>query len=708
MAIMRVPEKPAGNVPEYQGGKRTYVAGTGASGRLAPLSDAAARIQKDMTGAQIADFGKAVTKAAIAGETLYMDYQKTKAQEAYNKYQQEAMEKQAALESLKGSNALGEEGVQMQLGAWQKEAKARLTEDLGEPARRFFDMAAADTDARLNAWGMKKAITEEREWKDSVDKGTIATAQEQALADPSRMAESAGAIKAALEQMGKRNGWSPEFIQGKFRETERRMWKDVTTEQVTARLMQGDIDGARQVVAGIPGSGGTIAEDFKNPLNLKRPGANSGGRADFRVFGSYAEGFQGAWDQLKKYQNRDGLTTPRQMISKWAPASDGNDLGRYAATLKAAGVDPDKPLNINDPAQAARLMKGMAMAESPVGKMFSADQIRGMLSTGKMPEGWKEEQKPGRPGVMDISDLYALNRTIEIAEGKQQKEASLSLLSSITSQVQGLPLEEREAAAMDILSDVADPEVRAAAASLVGAQLKFLEAKEKAQTALAMKNFAAKVKADDVDPINAERLMDEFSIPADKREDAMKMAYGKVEETPENRAALDEIRRGIDLGEITTVQQIEVAGVNARMTDVQIKAARTYLEQGGKLKGASLSSVDTLYKKLSGQKKMPEGFYDSVVSFIPDGKVPSEVELRKIISNLIMDGHVSGAWFGDKLYEAMKDKTYGQWLPDLTDEEEEDIAQILREKGQPVTSRTMKEYKKAQIMGLPMPVEEKK
>lgn len=705
MAIMRVPEKPAGNVPEYQGGKRTYVAGTGASGRLAPLSDAAARIQTDMTGAQLDAFGKAVTKASIAGEALYMDYQKTKAQEAYNKYQQEAMEKQAALESLKGSNALGEEGVQMQLGAWQKEAKARLTEDLGEPSRRFFDVAAAETDARLNAWGMKKAMTEEREWQDSVDKGTIATAQQQALADPSRMAESAGAIKAALEQMGKRNGWSPEFVQGKFHEAERKMWKEVTTEQVTAHLMQGDIEGARQVVAGIPGSGGTIAEDFKNPLNLKRPGANSGGRADFRVFGSYAEGFQGAWDQLKKYQNRDGLTTPRQMISKWAPASDGNDLGRYAATLKAAGVDPYKPLNINDPAQAARLMKGMAMAESPVGKMFSAEQISGMLSTGKMPEGFKEQTAPGRRGVMDISDLYALNRTIEIAEGRQQKEAALSLLSSITSQVQGLPLEEREAAAMNMLSDVEAPEVRAAAASLVGAQLRFLEAKEKAQTALAMKNFAAKVKADDIDPINAERLMDEFKIPAGKRENAMKLAYGKVEDTPENRAALDEIRLMIDRGEITTVQQIEVAGVNARMTDTQIKAARTYLEQGGKLKGASLSSVNTLYKKLSGQKKMPEGFYDAVVKFIPDGKVPSEVELRKIISNLIMDGHVEGAWFGDKLYEAVEDKSYGQWLPDLTDDDREQIEPILRDKGLPVTDRAMKEYKKAIIMGLPMPID---
>ena len=345
------------------------------------------------------------------------------------------------------------------------------------------------------------------------------------------------------------------------------------------------------------------------------------------------------------------------------------------------------------------------MAESPVGKMFSAEQISGMLSTGKMPEGFKEQTAPGRRGVMDISDLYALNRTIENAEGKQQKEAALSLLSSITSQVQGLPLEEREAAAMNMLSDVEAPEVRAAAASLVGAQLRFLEAKEKAQTALAMKNFAAKVKADDIDPINAERLMDEFGVPADKREDAMKIAYGKVEENAANRAALDEIRRGIDLGEITTVQQIEVAGVNARMTDTQIKAARTYLERGGKLKGASLSSVDTLYKKLSGKSNMPDGFYDSVVKFIPDGKVPSEVEMRKIISNLIMDGHVEGAWFGDKLYEAVEDKSYGKWLPDLTDDDREQIEPILRDKGLPVTDRAMKEYKKAIIMGLPMPTD---
>ena len=115
-------------------------------------------------------------------------------------------------------------------------------------------------------------------------------------------------------------------------------------------------------------AGNTIAEIFHNPLNLKQAGANSGTRADYRQFGDDAEGFRAAAAQLRLYQNRDGLTTPRQYIGKWAPAYE-NDLAKYYQTVaKATGLDLDKPLDLNDPQNVALLMKGMAIAESPLGK----------------------------------------------------------------------------------------------------------------------------------------------------------------------------------------------------------------------------------------------------------------------------------------------------------------------------------------------------
>ena len=109
---------------------------------------------------------------------------------------------------------------------------------------------------------------------------------------------------------------------------------------------------------GMSFSGNTIAEIFHNPLNLKQAGANSGTRADYRQFDDDAEGFRAAAAQLRLYQNRDGLTTPRQFIGKWAPAYE-NDLAKYYQTVaKATGLDLDKPLDLNDPQNVALLMKG--------------------------------------------------------------------------------------------------------------------------------------------------------------------------------------------------------------------------------------------------------------------------------------------------------------------------------------------------------------
>lgn len=698
MAIMRVPERPGGRIVHYEGGDTTATPGRGASARLAPLSDAAARIGgNDVIGAQIAALGGAVTRAAVAGNALYMDYQRARAQEALNAYQQEAIARQAELDSLQGENALGKQGVQAQLVTWQRDARARLTKELGEPARRFFDLEAAETDARLNAWAVRKTDAENRAWQDSVDKGSILTAQQMAVADPSLMGEAAGQIKAALVAMGRRNGWDDSLVAAKFHEAEQGLWKDVTTQQISGLLQQGDTAGARAVLAAVPGRGGSIAEDFRNPLNLKRVGANTGTRADFRVFKDYAEGFRAAHDQIKRYYNRDGLTTPRQIIAKWAPAADGNDLGRYATTLQAAGIAPDTPLDVNDAAQAAKLMKGMALAESPVGKMFSADQIERMLTTGKMPEERQETRQAEGRDLMAPTDRMALENMIASVEKKQQQEQLLDFAQSIAAQVRSLPKEEREAAAFNLLDGIGNLQARREMLGVVNDQLRFLDARDEADTALRVKEMANQIQQERLDPIGAAKLLEESGMSGEARAATMDRAFGKIAENAENRAALDKLRAQIDRKEITDKAGIEVAGMNARMTNEQIKAAMEYLDEGGKLGGATISGVTRKYKMLSGKSELPEGFYDVVVSKLPDGKKPSEKELENIISNLIMD---DGGWlFKDTLFDAIREKREAKWLPVIDDADRERIAPLVEQEGLKPTDENIRAYKKSLLMG---------
>lgn len=189
---------------------------------------------------------------------------------------------------------------------------------------------------------------------------------------------------------------------------------------------------------GMSFSGNTIAEIFHNPLNLKQAGANSGTRADYRQFDDDAEGFRAAAAQLRLYQNRDGLTTPRQFIGKWAPAYE-NDLTTYCQTVaKATGLDLDRPLDLNDPQNVALLMKGMAIAESPLGKKYSAVDIAGFLQGKPSPKisaqtGIEQEPagyKPGT-GMLKPSEVMTLLKHGREMFGRQQEDAAFKFVADM-------------------------------------------------------------------------------------------------------------------------------------------------------------------------------------------------------------------------------------------------------------------------------------
>lgn len=101
-----------------------------------------------------------------------------------------------------------------------------------------------------------------------------------------------------------------------------------------------------------------------NPTNLKATGNEAHDAQGFAVFGNMAEGMQQARSQLQRYARR-GINTIRGIISRWAPAADGNKTAEYIAFVaKQLGKSPDAPLA---PADYPALLAAMSRMESGAG-----------------------------------------------------------------------------------------------------------------------------------------------------------------------------------------------------------------------------------------------------------------------------------------------------------------------------------------------------
>lgn len=131
----------------------------------------------------------------------------------------------------------------------------------------------------------------------------------------------------------------------------------------------------------------------RNPLNV-RPmtlpqtwqgqtavDQNTGG--PFAVFGSRAEGWACAYNNLIAYQDIYGLRTIREIVSRWAPSSDNNDEVAYSAVLAdLTGWTTGEVLDLHDAATLLNLGDAMAVMEGGRLPWPAADRLAALVLVG--------------------------------------------------------------------------------------------------------------------------------------------------------------------------------------------------------------------------------------------------------------------------------------------------------------------------------------
>lgn len=101
-----------------------------------------------------------------------------------------------------------------------------------------------------------------------------------------------------------------------------------------------------------------------NPGNL-RSWSGAGSSGGFAQFASPEDGLKAAGKNLIAYQEKYGINTINKIISRWAPASDNNNVPAYVSAMsKSTGFGADQQLDMKDPKVLAPLISAITKHEN--------------------------------------------------------------------------------------------------------------------------------------------------------------------------------------------------------------------------------------------------------------------------------------------------------------------------------------------------------
>lgn len=108
----------------------------------------------------------------------------------------------------------------------------------------------------------------------------------------------------------------------------------------------------------------------RNPGNIRRSATRYRGEVypstdpAFKQFESHAWGYRAIFVLLRTYRVRYGLTTPAEMIARWAPPAENDTAGYIRAVCGQTGFAPDREIDTRDPTVMIRLAAAISRVEN--------------------------------------------------------------------------------------------------------------------------------------------------------------------------------------------------------------------------------------------------------------------------------------------------------------------------------------------------------
>ncbi|MGE0252410.1 MAG: structural protein [Dongiaceae bacterium] len=129
-----------------------------------------------------------------------------------------------------------------------------------------------------------------------------------------------------------------------------------------------------------------------NPGNLRRNGdpwqglAERQGDVEFFTFKDSIYGIRALARTLIAYQDKHGLRTIRQIISRWAPPNENNTNAYVRAVAADTGLDPDQPLDMHRFGHLLPLTKAIIRHENGQQPYTDTQLTKALVLAGVEPE----------------------------------------------------------------------------------------------------------------------------------------------------------------------------------------------------------------------------------------------------------------------------------------------------------------------------------